>query len=156
VSPLGCSLSHATLIPSRNLQGLRLPELLAHAAQGEAERKQVALELLRRDEKRGKGLAADAAEAERLPIALARLEHRTTKLLRGHRAGYPSLSDGRSSSPHEAGITRLAGRTRGSRLESGRPDQKAPFESRRTNPGLNRGLSSGRQGRFSKRLLERR
>jgi hypothetical protein len=53
-----------------------------HAAQDEPERNQVALELLRRDEKRSKGLSPDVSEAKRLPIALARLEHRRAKLLR--------------------------------------------------------------------------
>jgi hypothetical protein len=38
--------------------------------------------LLRRDEKRDRRLSADAAAAERLPIALTRLEHRKAKLLR--------------------------------------------------------------------------
>jgi hypothetical protein len=70
-----------TTIPSDDLQRLRIPELLAHAAQGEAERQQVALELVRRDEKSGQGLSADVLEVERLPIALARLARREAKLL---------------------------------------------------------------------------
>ena len=76
-----------TAVPSDDLQRLRLPELLTHAAQGEAKRKQVALELLRRDEKRGKRLSADAPDGVRLPIALARLEHREAKLLRRRHRG---------------------------------------------------------------------
>ena len=71
-----------TAIPAYNLRRLRLPELLAHAGPGEPERRNVALELLRRNEKRGKGLSPDAPKAERLPIALGRLERRKAKLLR--------------------------------------------------------------------------
>jgi endonuclease V-like protein UPF0215 family len=71
------------LIPAYNLRRLRLPVLLVHAANGELERQKVALELLRRDEKRGRGLSSDPRDEERLPIALARLERRKAKLLRG-------------------------------------------------------------------------
>src|SRR5262249_3978298 len=70
-----------TAIPFGQRRRLRHPELITYAAQGEPERTHVALELPRGDEKRGKGLAADTLEAERLPIALARLERR-----KGHAA----------------------------------------------------------------------
>src|SRR5262249_9283804 len=74
-------------IRSEDSQRLRRPDLLTHAAQGEDVREQIALEPLRRDEKRGKGLSADAAEGERLSLALARLERRKAKLLRKQSRG---------------------------------------------------------------------
>jgi hypothetical protein len=71
------------LILPDDLTRLRLPELLAHAAQDELQRRQVALELLRRDEKRGRGLDPAMAPGDRLGFALARLERRAAKHRRG-------------------------------------------------------------------------
>ena len=70
---------NTTITNTAELQRLRLPELLEHAAKGETERRDVALELLRRDENRGKGLAPDTSDEDRLRLALSRLERRVGK-----------------------------------------------------------------------------
>ena len=110
-----------TAIPAGDLHRLRLPELLTHAAQGEAERNQVALRASA-ETRNAASLSRDVSEAERLPIALARLDRRKAKLRRHSKPFARFRLEARSRSDRSPLAPANAG-------WSGRPDRPAERDS---------------------------